>query len=46
VTLLGLTLAGGFAASIPFAAAPFLAGLAALGMVVALVAILRACAAV
>ena len=41
VTLLGLALAGGLAASIPFAAAPFVAGLAALGVVVALAAIIR-----
>jgi hypothetical protein len=40
-TLLGLSLAGGFAASIPFAAAPFLAGLGALGVVLALAAIVK-----
>ena len=40
-TLLGLSLAGGLAASIPFAAAPFLAGLAALGAVWALAAIVK-----
>ena len=40
-TLLGLTLAGDLAASIPFAAAPFLAGLAAVGVVFALAAILK-----
>ena len=40
-TLLGLTLAGDLAASIPFAAAPFLAGLAALGVVWALVALVK-----
>jgi hypothetical protein len=36
VTLLGLALAGGLVASIPFAAAPFVAALAALGVVLAL----------
>jgi hypothetical protein len=36
VTLLGLALAGGLAASIPFAVAPFVAALAALGVVLAL----------
>jgi hypothetical protein len=41
LTLLGLVLAGGFVASIPFAAAPFVAALAALGVVLALAAILR-----
>ena len=40
-TLLGLTLAGDLAASIPFAAAPFPAGLAALGVVFALVALVK-----
>jgi hypothetical protein len=40
-TLLGLSFAGGLAASIPFAAAPFLAGLAALGVVLALAAIVK-----
>jgi hypothetical protein len=40
-TLLGLSLAGGFAASIPLAAAPFLAGLAALGVVLALAGIVK-----
>ena len=40
-TLLGLSFAGGLAASIPFAAAPFLAGLAALGVVWALAAIVK-----
>ena len=40
-TLLGLSLAGGLAASIPLAAAPFLAGLAALGAVWALAAIVK-----
>jgi hypothetical protein len=40
-TLLGLSLAGGLAASIPFAAAPFLAALAALGVVLALAAIVK-----
>ena len=40
-TLLGLTLAGGLAASIPSAAAPFLAGLGALGVVLALAAIVK-----
>ena len=40
-TLLGLSLAGGLAASIPFAAAPFLAALAALGVVLALAAIIK-----
>ena len=39
--LLGLSLAGGLAGSIPFAAAPFLAGLAALGVVLALAAIVK-----
>jgi len=39
VTLLGLALAGGLAAAIPFAAAPFVAALAALGVVLALTAI-------
>ena len=38
---LGLSFAGGLAASIPFAAAPFLAGLAALGVVLALAAIVK-----
>ena len=40
-TLLGLSLAGGLAASIPAAAAPFLAGLGALGVVLALAAIVK-----
>ena len=40
VTLFGLSLAGGLAASIPFAAAPFIAGAAALGVVLALAAII------
>ena len=40
-TLLGLSLAGGLAASVPFAAAPFVAGLAALGMVLALAVIVK-----
>ena len=40
-TLLGLSFAGGLAASIPFAAAPFVAALAALGVVLALAAIVR-----
>jgi len=40
-TLLGLSLAGGLAASIPSAAAPFLAGLGALGVVLALAAIVK-----
>ena len=40
-TLLGLSVAGGLAASIPFAAAPFLAALAALGVVLALAAIVK-----
>lgn len=39
-TLLGLSLAGSLAASIPFAAAPFIAGAAALGIVLALAAII------
>ena len=37
---LGLSLAGSLAASIPFAAAPFIAGAAALGIVLALAAII------
>ena len=40
LTLLGLSLAGGLAASMPFAAAPFIAGAAALGVVLALAAII------
>jgi hypothetical protein len=40
-TLLGLALAGGFAPSIPFAAAPFVAALAVLGVVLALTALVR-----
>ena len=40
VTLLGLSLAGGLVGSIPFAAAPFIAGAAALGVVLALAAII------
>ena len=40
-TLLGLSLAGGLAASIPFALAPFVAAAAALGVVLALATILR-----
>jgi hypothetical protein len=40
-TLLGLSLAGGLAAAIPSAAAPFLAGLGALGVVLALAAIVK-----
>jgi hypothetical protein len=40
-TLLGLAVAGGLATSIPFAAAPFVAALAALGAVLALAAIVR-----
>ena len=40
-TLLGLSLAGGLAASIPSAAAPFLAGLGALGVVLALATIVK-----
>ena len=40
-TLLGLSFAGGLAASIPFAAAPFLAGLGALGVILALAAIVK-----
>jgi hypothetical protein len=40
-TLLGLSLAGGLAASIPFGAAPFVAGLAALGVVLALAIIVK-----
>jgi len=40
-TLLGLSLAGGLVASIPSAAAPFLAGLGALGVVLALAAIVK-----
>ena len=40
-TLLGLSLAGGLAASISSAAAPFLAGLGALGVVLALAAIVK-----
>lgn len=39
-TLLGLSLAGSLVASIPFAAAPFIAGAAALGVVLALAAII------
>ena len=38
-TLLGLALAGGVAGAIPFGAAPFVAGLAALGIVLALTTI-------
>lgn len=38
--LLGLSLAGSLVASIPFAAAPFIAGAAALGVVLALAAII------
>jgi hypothetical protein len=40
MTLLGLSLAGGLVASIPLAAAPFIAGAAALGVVLALAAII------
>lgn len=40
-TLLGLSLAGAFVASIPFAAAPFIAGAAALGVILALTAIVK-----
>jgi len=40
-TLLGLSLAGGLAASIPFTAAPFLASLAVLGVVFALAVIVK-----
>jgi hypothetical protein len=40
-TLFGLSLAGGLAASIPSAAAPFLAGLGALGVVLALATIVK-----
>ena len=40
-TLLGLSLAGGLAASIPFAAAPFLASLGVLGVVLALATIVK-----
>ena len=40
-TLIGLSLAGGLAASIPAAAAPFLAGLGALGVILALAAIVK-----
>ena len=40
VTLLGLSLAGSLVASIPFAAAPVIAGAAALGVVLALAAII------
>ena len=42
VTLLGLALARGLVASIPDAAAPFIAALAVVGVVLALAAILRA----
>jgi hypothetical protein len=41
VTMLGLALAGGLAASIPFAAAPFVAAAATLGMVLALATLIR-----
>ena len=40
-TMLGLSLAGGLVESIPFAGAPFLAGLAALGLVFGLAAIVK-----
>ena len=40
-TWLGLSLAGGLSAAIPLSAAPFLAGLAALGVVWALAAIVK-----
>jgi hypothetical protein len=41
VTMLGLAFAGGLAMSIPFAAAPFIAAAAALGMILALATLIR-----